>query len=279
MLLHSCRAVTAPSTAMAANSYTCMRRLPWSYALAEPLGTPRLSPVAETLHPPAWTMLWWIVACLPRSKLAALPLTCRSLTTFHWSCVCSSLRLLHRHHYPQPRPPFLVRFGTAASEGPMQMPLHQGHARPLSTPVQLQPLLTRTAQQRLTLMTWSWTMSSCALPLMLQPKLHLFGAIDLGQGVSPHVCHATPGGIPVVSCFSHSCARPSFSAHAAPTSAFWNGDTRVTFDTAETALLSVLSWSFLSCSKATCASSGRWCAFPVCCCLRSSGTQLPGTPS
>ena len=81
------------------------------------LETPRLSPVskrAETLQPPAWTMLWWTVACLPPSKLAALPLTGRSLTTFHWSCVCSSLRLLHRHHCPQPRPPFLVGFGTAA---------------------------------------------------------------------------------------------------------------------------------------------------------------------
>ena len=272
MLLHNCRAVTAPSTAMAANSYTCVRRLPWSYALAEPLGTPRLSPVskrAKTLQPPAWTMLWWTVACLPPSKLAALP----------QSCVCSSLRLLHRHHYPQSRPPFQVGFGTAASEGPMQMPLHQGHARPLSTPAQLQPLLTRTAQQRLTLMTWTSSMSSCALPLMLQSKLHHFSANGPRQGVSPHICHATPVGIPDVSCFSHSCTRPSVSAHTTPTSAFWNGDTRVTFTTAETALLSVVSWSFLSCSKATRASSGRWFAFPGCCCLRSSGTQLPGTPS
>ena len=167
----------------------------------------------------------------------------------------------------------------SSQRGPYASALASGPCQPLSTPAQLQPLLTCPAQQWLTVTTWSWHMPSCARPLMLQHKLHLFSANDPGQGVSPHICHATPGGIPDVSCFSHSCARPSFSAHAAPTFAFWNGDTRVTFDTAETPLLSAVSWSFLSCSKATRASSGRWCAFPVCCCLRSSGTQLPGTPS
>ena len=44
-------------------------------------------------------------------------------------------------------------------------------------------------------------------------------------------------------------------------------------------LLSVLSWIFLSCSEATRASSGRQCAFPICCCLRSFRLQLPGTLS
>ena len=107
---------------------------------------------------------------------------------------------------------------------------------------------------------------------MLQHKLHLISADGPILG---DIYHASPSGIPDVSRFSHSCARRSFSTHAAPTSAFWDGDTRVTVDTAETALLSVVSWSFLSCSKATRASSGRWCAFPGCCCLRSSGTQLP----
>ena len=45
-------------------------------------------------------------------------------------------------------------------------------------------------------------MSSYALPLMLQLKLHLFSANGPGQGVSPHICPATPGGIPDVSRFS-----------------------------------------------------------------------------
>ena len=87
------------------------------------------------------------------------------------------------------------------------------------------------------------------------------------------------GGTPDVSCFSHSCARLSSSALAALTSAFWNSDTRAIFATAGTTLLNVASWSFLSCSKASCASCGRLCLFPVCCCLRSFGTRLPGTPS
>ena len=129
-LLHPCE-----ETAMV----LCIGRAP---------GTPRLSPGskrAEPLQPHAWTMLWWIVACLPPLKLAALPLTNRSLTTFHWSCFCSSLRLLHRRHYHQPRPPLPVGFGTAANEGPMQVPLHQGHARPLSPHAQLQPLHTAAA--------------------------------------------------------------------------------------------------------------------------------------
>ena len=80
----------------------------------------------------------------------------------------------------------------------MQVPLHQGHARPLSTPAQLQPLLTSPARQRLTMTTWSWQMPSYALPLMLQHKLHLFNANGPGQGVSPHICRATPGGTPDV---------------------------------------------------------------------------------
>ena len=46
--------------------------------------------------------------------------------------VCSSLCLLHQHHCPQPRPPFPTGFGTAISEGPTQVPLHQGRARPSS---------------------------------------------------------------------------------------------------------------------------------------------------
>ena len=38
MPLHSCRTETAPFTAMAASCCTCVRRLPWSSALAEPWG-------------------------------------------------------------------------------------------------------------------------------------------------------------------------------------------------------------------------------------------------
>ena len=56
MPLRNCRTVTAPLSAMAASSCTCMRRLPWSSALAELLGTTQLSPVsrhAATLHLPA----------------------------------------------------------------------------------------------------------------------------------------------------------------------------------------------------------------------------------
>ena len=43
------------------NSCTCVRRLPWSFALAGPLETPWLSPVskhAATLQLSTWTMLW-----------------------------------------------------------------------------------------------------------------------------------------------------------------------------------------------------------------------------
>ena len=67
----------------------------------------------------------------------------------------------------------------------MQVPLHQGHARPSSMTAQLQPLLTKIAQQQLALTTLSWQMPTFALPLMLQLRLHLLSANGPARGVNP----------------------------------------------------------------------------------------------
>ena len=109
--------------------------------------------------------------------------------------------------------------------------------------VRLQPLLTSTEQLQLTMLSLSWQMPSFAPPLTPQLRLHLCGASSPGQGANPPTCHATPGGTPSVSCFSHSCARPSSSAPAPLTSAFCSVVTRAGFATAGTTLLSVELWS------------------------------------
>ena len=231
---------------------------------------------AETLQPPAWTMLLWTVACLPPSSPAALP-----LTSDHFPL---ELRLL----LTAPASPASLSSAQASipswvwdssQRGPYASALASGPCQSLinactaaAAAHQSSTAAANNDHLELADAKLCSAIDAAAQAAPLQRKRPWTGR-------QPHICHATPGGIPDVSCFSHNCARPSFSAHAAPASAFWNRDTRVTFDTAKTALLSVVSWSFLSCSKATRASSGRWCAFPVCCCLRSSGVQLPGTPS
>ncbi len=146
------------------------------------------------------------------------------------------------------------------------MPCCQGRARPLLLAAPLQPLLTSTANQRLAVLISSWQMHGSPPP---QPRPHVWGASDLGQGVSPPTDHATFDGPPGASCFSRSCVRPSFSGPVAHMFPCWSAGTRLIFATAAANLLRVRLWTSPSCSEPTRANFGRQLAFQICCCPES----------